>query len=119
MTDRLSSLELGKMCVHLVADKKATQICMLDLRGRHTDYLVICSGTSARHVTNLGQHLVQQLTQRGERPLGLEGETGCSWMLVDYGDVVVHLFDEQTRSHYDIEGLWADAPRIVLPDCCP
>lgn len=118
MTDLLSGVALGKVCAHVVADKKAKQVCILDLRDLtgYTDCLVICSATSLRHVATLGQHLTQQLRQRGKQPLGMEGATGCGWMLVDYGNVVVHVFDEPTRSHYDLEGLWADAPRIALDE---
>ncbi|MEM7403335.1 MAG: ribosome silencing factor [Myxococcota bacterium] len=110
-----NSIKLAKQCANLLVNKKAQQLTVLDLRGlaSYTDCLVIASATSIRHVTTLGQHLTQQLTQDGIRPLSTEGETGSSWMLLDYGDVVVHLFDEETRLHYDLEGLWADAPHIA------
>ncbi|MEM7589159.1 MAG: ribosome silencing factor [Myxococcota bacterium] len=114
-TDSLSSIALAKVCASVVADKKAKQVCILDLRGlaSYTDCLMICSGISSRHVTTLGQYLTQHLAQKGKRPVGVEGETSCNWVLVDYGDVVAHMFDEETRLHYDLEGLWADAPRIA------
>ena len=77
-----------------------------------TDVFVIGSGTSNRHVRSLADDVEMKLREFGERPLRREGADYGRWVLLDYGDVVVHLFDVETRDFYDLERLWADAPRI-------
>jgi len=77
-----------------------------------TDVFVIGSGTSNRHVRSLADDVEMKLREFGERPLRREGADYGRWVLLDYGDIVVHLFDTETRDFYDLERLWADAPRI-------
>ena len=77
-----------------------------------TDVFVIGSGTSNRHVRSLADDVEMKLRESGERPLRREGAEYGRWVLLDYGDIVVHLFDTETRGFYDLERLWADAPRI-------
>jgi ribosome-associated protein len=77
-----------------------------------TDVFVIGSGTSNRHVRSLADDVEMMLREHGERPLRREGAEYGRWVLLDYGDIVVHLFDAETREFYDLERLWADAPRI-------
>ena len=76
-----------------------------------TDVFVIASGTSRRHVLTLADEVEERLGRLGRRPLRREGLEYATWVLLDYGDVVVHLFDEPTRRYYDLERLWSDAPR--------
>ena len=76
-----------------------------------TDMFVIASGTSHRHVLTLADEVEQRLTKLGRKPLRREGLEYASWVLLDYGDLVVHVFDEPTRRYYDLERLWGDAPR--------
>ena len=73
---------------------------------------MLCSGASARQVRATAEHVVEVLKGSGERALGVEGLPQSRWVLVDYGDVIVHVFDEEMRRYYDIDGLWADAPLI-------
>jgi ribosome-associated protein len=73
---------------------------------------VIASGTSSRHVKTLADDVEFRLRELGRRPLRREGITDASWILLDFGDVVVHLFDQETRRYYDLERLWSDAPRL-------
>ena len=76
-----------------------------------TDVFVIASGTSRRHILTLAEVVEERLKGLGRRPLRTEGLEDATWVLLDYGDLVVHLFDEPTRRYYDLERLWSDAPR--------
>lgn len=97
-------------------DKKAQQIALLDVSGLLvvTDVFLIASGTSRRHVQTLAEEVEMSLRPLGRRPLRREGMEHATWVLLDYGDVVVHLFDRDTREYYDLERLWADAPRLAF-----
>lgn len=97
----------------LCLDKKALDVSILDVRGMtsYADYLVLASGESDRQVTAIADHLDERLKAQGTRPLGSEGRETGTWVLVDYGEVVVHLFYTEVRASYDLDGLWADAPR--------
>jgi ribosome-associated protein len=76
-----------------------------------TDLFVIATGTSRRHILTLAEDAEARLKEIGRRPLRREGVDDATWVLLDYGDVVVHIFDGATRSFYDLERLWGDAPR--------
>lgn len=99
-------------------DKGARSIQILDLRGKvdYADLLVLCSGTSTKHVGTVAETIEQRLRRSGVRPATVEGASVGHWVLLDYGDVVVHVFLEEVRTYYDIEGLWMDAPRIAVPE---
>lgn len=97
-------------------DKKALEPVLLDVRGLcgYTDYLFIVSGRSDRQVDAITEGIRTHLANRGVRPLGVEGQGAGQWALLDYGDVVVHVFHHPVRERYDLEGLWIDAKRIEL-----
>ncbi len=100
-----------------IADKKGQSIALLDVSRLVvlTDVFVIATGNSNRHVKTLVEETEQALkTQLGRRPLRREGEDHGRWVLLDYGDLVVHVFDHETRMYYDLERLWADAPRLAF-----
>jgi ribosome-associated protein len=78
------------------------------------DYFLVASGTSRRHVQALAEHLDEALSRAGIEPLGREGLEEGSWVLLDYNEVIIHLFLQPFREFYDLEGLWAEAPRVVL-----
>ena len=82
---------------------------VLDVRGMTgvTDYMVVCSGTSNRHVKSLADNVEKEAKEHGVRPLGVEGHQSNDWVLVDFGDVVVHVMLPEARSFYDIERLWS------------
>lgn len=88
----------------------------MDIRGLSSiaDYLLICSGISDRQVQAIATSIEEGLAKKGIKPLGVEGISGGRWVLMDYVDVVVHIFYEPIRSFYDLEGLWADAPRLEI-----
>jgi ribosome-associated protein len=92
--------------------KKAEDVVMVDLRGKATyaDFLVICSGTNERQLEAVADSVEKSLREAGERPIGSEGGRGGRWVLLDFGDVVVHVFHAEERAYYDLEGLWSDAP---------
>ncbi|WP_415885901.1 ribosome silencing factor [Neptuniibacter sp. QD37_6] len=89
-------------------DMKAKEVVDLDVRGRSsvTDYMVIASGTSKRHVASIGEEVVVKLKDAGVMPLGSEGQGVSDWILVDLGDVVVHVMMPDARDFYDLERLW-------------
>lgn len=97
------------------ADKKAENIVLLDVRGlaSFTDFLVISSGTSDRQVRAVGEHIEEKVKEaHGPRTIGREGYEQGEWVLVDFGEVVVHLFTDEERRAFDLENLWGDAPRL-------
>jgi len=79
-----------------------------------SDYFLIASGNSSRQVQAITHHLRRRMREEGFRAYGIEGEQAGHWVLMDYGDVVVHLFYQPYREFYDLEGLWVEAPRINL-----
>lgn len=94
-------------------DAKGQDIRTLDVRGvtDFTDYMIIASGTSSRHVQTLADKVREQLRARGVRPVGSEGESTGDWVLIDFGDVVVHVMRPQVRDFYNLEKLWGSGTR--------
>jgi len=97
---------------------KGQELLILDVKSLSSlgDYFLICSGGSKRHVQALAEHLQQTLKQVGVKPLGLEGVDEGHWVLLDYIDVVIHLFIKPLREFYDLGGLWVEAHRVPLED---
>src|SRR5258708_29121282 len=95
-------------------EKKALNLTVLDLRdiASFTDYFVIASGTNRRQVQAISDEVVEQLKHSGTRAARVEGYQTAEWILVDYGDFVVHVFDEKARRFYDLERLWREARRV-------
>jgi len=104
---------LAERIAALTLDKKANDVIILDVRGKtsYADYFVIASGESERQVSAMAEHVETTLRGEGFRPVGSEGYDTGHWVLLDYGEVVAHLFFTEVRSFYDLEGLWADATR--------
>jgi len=95
-------------------DAKTQNIAVLDVRkiSDFTDYMVIATGTSNRHVQSSADKVAETLRDHGVRPVGIEGKQLGDWVLIDFGDVVVHIMREQTRDFYNLEKLWSDAKRV-------
>jgi ribosome-associated protein len=95
-------------------EKKAEDLVVVDLRGKATyaDFLVICSGTNERQLEAVADAVERSLHDAGQRLIGSEGARGSRWVLLDFGDVVVHVFHQEERAYYDLEGLWSDAPMM-------
>jgi ribosome-associated protein len=100
------------------SDKKAIESVVLDLRrvASFTDFFVITSGTNVRQVQAVADAVVDGLREQGERALRVEGYNAAEWVLIDYGDFIVHVFEDNARRFYDLERLWRDAARVELPD---
>ena len=104
------------MAAAAIDDKKGLDVTLLDISELLvvTDVFVIASGTSNRHVRTLSDEVEEKLkNETGRRPLRREGREYSRWVLLDYGDLVIHVFDQETRDYYQLERLWADAPRIA------
>lgn len=105
---------LAKTIARIAADHKAVDIKILDLRKltSFTDYFIICSGASDRQVQAVANSVYDDLKKAGRLPISEEGVQTGLWALLDYGDVVVHVFYQDEREHYQLEKLWHDAPRV-------
>lgn len=112
----LEAEELAKRAAHSALDIKAQEPVVLDVRGlaSYTDFLVVVSGTSDRHVQSIAEHVSATLRAEGHRSIGEEGLQQGQWALIDFGSVVVHVFHEFNREVYRLETLWEDAPRLAL-----
>ena len=101
--------------VPLAREKHATDTVVLDMRGVSgvADYFVICTGESARQVQAISDHIVEGAKARGERVWHVEGYRDAQWVLLDCGDVVVHVFHPTARAFYSLEQLWGDVPRLT------
>jgi ribosome-associated protein len=97
--------------------KKPLDPVLLDVREAcsFSDFFLILSGTSTRQTQALADHIRETLAKQGIYPRGVEGQETGHWILLDYEEVIVHIFFEQARSFYDLEGLWIDAPRLEIP----
>lgn len=107
----MQSRTMQKLIHKILADAKGQDIRVLDVRKvtDFTDYMVIASGTSNRHVISMGDKVMDEMRVHGRRSIGMEGQDPGDWVLVDFGDVVVHLMRPQTRDFYNLEKLWGDA----------
>lgn len=105
----MQSEQLLKLVIDALEDRKGVDIHAIDMKGKSniTDVMVIASGTSSRHVKSLAENVVEEAKKQGCRPLGVEGEQQGEWVLVDLGDVVVHVMQPQVRDFYGLERLWS------------
>lgn len=112
----MNSTDMARLAVGAALDKKALDPVVVDLRGISSvaDYFVIVTGTSDRHVQAVSQNVLDAFSSLGMKILGEEGMREGRWVLMDFGEVVVHVFLEDVRDYYDIERLWIDAPRLDL-----
>lgn len=111
-----SSLEIARLCGEIALDKKAEDLIILDVRTicSFADYFVIMSGRSTRHVQGLAEAVEAELRTKRISNARAEGLQEGVWVLLDYDDVIVHIFYKETRRFYDLEGLWHDAPRLKV-----
>lgn len=112
----MNTLDKALLSVNIILERKATDPVLFEV-GRLTtitDYFLIASGKSSRQVQAIAQHLERRMKEEGFIPFGIEGERDGHWILLDYGDVVVHIFYQPVREFYDLEGLWVEAPRVEI-----
>lgn len=116
----LASDDARRIAIAIAAaalEKKAVGLEILDVAGKvdYADFLVLMSGRSDRQVAALADGIEEALSKLGRRPLSIEGKSIARWVLMDFGDVVVHVLQEDARTMYDLEGLWVDAGRLPVP----
>ncbi len=107
---------LARRAAELALEKKCEEIKIIDLRGLTsvTDFFVIITADSERKAKAAAEHIIDELREDGERPMHVEGMDSMHWILLDYIDVVVHIFMPEERSFYDLESLWSEAPAVAL-----
>lgn len=106
------------LAAETASEKKAEDIVAINVAELLvvTDYFVICTGRNDRHVRTIAEEVEAQLKTAGLRPIGVEGADEGKWVLIDFVDVVVHVFQQAERDFYRLEKLWSDAPRLTLPE---
>jgi ribosome-associated protein len=120
MTKAKDAAALCDLITASLDDDKADDIVRIDLAGKSSfaDYMVVASGRSARHVSSIASKLAERLKESGNAPLSVEGQDSADWVLIDAGDVIVHLFRPETREYYHIEEMW-NVPMPVLAEVKP
>lgn len=115
---QIKSKEKALEIARLAFDKKASDLIVLELKKlvAYADYFVICSGESTQQVRTISDNIEEGLKARKIKPLGVEGRGPAKWVLMDYNDVIVHVFERETRDYYMLEKLWLDAPRIPVDE---
>lgn len=118
MEEYSDSREKSLYCARLASSKKARDLVILELKVHSSlaDYFIICGGTSDRHVRAIAEHIELNLKAHGSHALGIEGLREGKWVLLDYADVIIHIFQEKEREFYDLESLWIECPRIAYRD---
>ncbi len=112
------SWEKAVLLSRFALEKKAYDLVLLEVREFTSiaDYFIICSGRSDRQVQSIAQGIEENLAGMEIRPLSIEGYSRGQWVLMDFSDVIVHIFYQPVREFYDLEGLWSHAPRVELPE---
>ena len=104
------------LCTNAALSKKAQNLVILEMNklGSVADYFIICSGRSDRQVQAIAYSIEESMKKQGILPLGIEGFSEAKWILLDYNDVIIHVFYDPIREFYDLEGLWSDAQRVEI-----
>ena len=114
----ISSWDKVLLLTRFALEKKARDLVVLEVRELTSiaDYFIICSGSSDRQVQSIAQGIAENLSEAGHSLLSMEGANRGHWVLMDFSDVIVHIFYEPVREFYDLDGLWGHAPRVELPE---
>jgi ribosome-associated protein len=116
----LNTLEKFALVREVAEQYKAQDLVALDVRGicTYADVLVLLSGTSSTQIQSLAEALILASKKAGSPALGWEGMELAQWCLIDLGDIIVHIFTPETRAHFELDALWAKAPRLLPPSSC-
>ncbi len=111
----LEPIEVARVAVEVSSEKQASDVLLLDLRGisSFADYFVICSADSRRQISTIASDLERTLRSQGVRAHHREGKDDSGWVLMDFGDVIVHIFSSDQRAYYDLESAWSNAQQVV------
>ena len=114
---RDASAKLALLAAEAGLDKKAAAIEIVDVCGKvdYADFLVLMTGSSDRHVAAIADSVEEFLGRNGAHAISMEGRTASNWVLIDFVDIVVHVFQREARAVYDLDGLWMDASRLPVP----
>jgi len=114
----ISSWDKTLLLTRFALEKKAYDLVVMEVRDLTSiaDYFIVCSGRSDRQVQSIAQGIEEQIGHAGISPLSIEGANRGHWVLMDFADVIVHIFYEPVRAFYDLDGLWGHAPRVELPE---
>lgn len=109
-----ASKDLSDFLQHVLDENSAQDVIEIDIRGKSSvaDYMLVASGRSNRHVSALSDYVIRALKAEGYKDIGIEGQEGCDWVLVDIGDVILHIFRPEVRVFYNIEKIWS----VPLPE---
>ena len=113
--ETLEGIDIAREAVNAASEKMADDIILLDSRGenRFADFFVICSAETERQVQAIRQEIIEHLRQRGVKPHHDEGTPGSGWVLLDYWDVIVHIFRQSEREYYQMDQLWEDTATLL------
>lgn len=112
----MKTIDKAKLCLSIINERKALDPILFHVEGLTSiaDYFIIASGNSSRQVQAIARHLEKTMREKGIKPGGVEGGQEGHWVLLDYGDIIIHIFYQPYREFYDLEGLWIDAARIDI-----
>jgi ribosome-associated protein len=112
----MEALDKARLCLQIIHERKAVDPILFDVSKLTSiaDYFLITSGNSCRQVQAIAKHLRKRMREEGFRPFGVEGEQDGNWVLMDFGEMVIHIFYQPVRAFYDLESLWIEAPRVRL-----
>ncbi|RMF94434.1 MAG: ribosome silencing factor [Candidatus Schekmanbacteria bacterium] len=116
-SESLTSKQIVLKAAEFALEKKALDPVLYDVRKITSiaDYFFICHGSSDKNVKSIAENIVEEFKKRGIYAISVDGFLLCQWIVIDYGDVVIHIFQKETRDYYNLEGIWGDAKTLKIP----